>query len=74
MRDAGRAIARSSSRNGPYFEPLEEYLDRQGEWLTRGAFLLTEEDDASVHLLEETMSAAWRFYDWVSAAEDPSCT
>ena len=32
---------------------------------------MSEEDDASVHLLEETMSAAWRFYDWVSAAEDP---
>jgi DNA-directed RNA polymerase specialized sigma24 family protein len=62
--------ARSSSRDGPDFEPLEEYLVRHGEWLTRCAFALTEGHDASVHLLQDTMSAARRYYDWVSAVED----
>lgn len=54
-----------------YSKPLEEYLDRRGEWLARCAFALTNDHEASVDLLEDTVSAAWRFYDWVSAAEDP---
>ena len=54
-----------------YYEPLEEYLDCRGEWLARCAFVLTNDHEASRHLLDDTLSAAWRFYDWVSAAEDP---
>ncbi|HWM74685.1 MAG TPA: hypothetical protein VNQ53_13130 [Nocardioides sp.] len=66
-----RATTRAKRHDGPYFEPLEEYVDHRGEWLARCAFLLTEDHEASRHLLRATMVAAWRFYDWVSAAEDP---
>ena len=66
-----RATTRPKRHERPYFEPLEEYLDHRGEWLARCAFLLTEDHEAARRLLRETMVAAWRFYDWVSAAEDP---
>lgn len=69
--DVWRATTRSKRQDGPYFEPLEEYLDHRGQWLACCAFLLIEDHEASLHLLRETMVAAWRFYDWVSAAEDP---
>jgi DNA-directed RNA polymerase specialized sigma24 family protein len=58
-------------RASVYVEPLEEYLDRRGEWLARCAFVLTNDHETSLHLIEDTVSAAWRFYDWVSVAEDP---
>jgi len=67
--DVRRAITRSKPQDVPYFAPLEEYLDRRGVWLARCAFVLTADNDASLRVLDDTMSAAWRFYDWVSAAE-----
>ena len=59
------------SWDGHDVEPLRAYLDRRGEWLTHCAFVLTEGHDAAQRLLQDTMAAAWRYYDWVSATEDP---
>jgi hypothetical protein len=46
------------------------YLDERGEWFARCAFVLAGGHEAFLPVLRDTMSAAWRFYDWVSAAED----